>query len=35
MKGTTYNQLLMFHAIAREGSISGAARQLEVAPPLG
>ena len=33
MKGTTYNQLLMFHAIAREGSISGAARQLEVAPP--
>jgi len=33
MKGTTYNQLLMFHAIAREGSISGAARQLDVAPP--
>ncbi len=33
MKGATYNQLTMFHAIVSEGSISGAARQLEVAPP--
>ncbi|WP_117232767.1 LysR family transcriptional regulator [Vibrio maerlii] len=33
MKGATYNQLTMFHAIVREGSISGAARHLEVAPP--
>ncbi|MCK8071185.1 LysR family transcriptional regulator [Vibrio sp. 1CM23M] len=33
MKGATYNQLTMFHAIVSEGSISGAARQLGVAPP--
>ncbi|GAK87337.1 LysR-family transcriptional regulator [Vibrio ponticus] len=33
MNGTTYNQLLMFHTIVGEGSISGAARKLEVAPP--
>ncbi len=33
MKGATYNQLTMFHAIVREGSISGAARHLEIAPP--
>lgn len=33
MNGTTYNQLLMFHTIVSEGSISGAARKLEIAPP--
>ncbi|GAB2644178.1 LysR family transcriptional regulator [Vibrio panuliri] len=33
MNGTTYNQLVMFHTIVHEGSISGAARKLEVAPP--
>lgn len=33
MKGATFNQLTIFHAIAREGSIRGAARKLEVAPP--
>ena len=33
MKGTTFNQLAVFHAIAREGSISAAAKQLQVAPP--
>ncbi|OAN17872.1 LysR family transcriptional regulator [Photobacterium jeanii] len=33
MKGASYNQLLIFHAIVREGSISGAARKLEIAPP--
>ena len=33
MNGTTFQQLIVFHAIADEGSISGAARQLEMAPP--
>ncbi len=33
MNGTTYNQLMMFHTIVGEGSISGAARKLEIAPP--
>lgn len=32
MKSTTYNQLTTFHAIVAEGTISGAARKLEVAP---
>ncbi|MFD2165611.1 LysR family transcriptional regulator [Thalassotalea euphylliae] len=32
MKGATYNQLATFHCIVSEGSISGAARQLEIAP---
>ncbi|AYO23580.1 LysR family transcriptional regulator [Vibrio owensii] len=33
MNGTTYNQLMMFHTIAQEGSITAAARKLEIAPP--
>lgn len=33
MKGSTFNQLLVFHAIAREGSITKAAQKLEVASP--
>ncbi|USD67009.1 LysR family transcriptional regulator [Vibrio sp. SCSIO 43136] len=33
MKGTTYNQLQVFQAIVREGSIRGAARKLEMAAP--
>lgn len=33
MNGTTYSQLVVFHTIAAEGSIRGAARKLEVAPP--
>ncbi|BCN26556.1 LysR family transcriptional regulator [Vibrio alfacsensis] len=33
MNGSTYNQLMMFHTIAQEGSITAAARKLEIAPP--
>ncbi|CAH1577638.1 LysR family transcriptional regulator [Vibrio rotiferianus] len=33
MNGTTYNQLMMFHTIVQEGSITAAARKLEIAPP--
>lgn len=33
MNGATYNQLMMFHTIVNEGSISSAARKLEIAPP--
>ena len=33
MNGTDYSQLLIFHAIAMEGSISGAARRLEMTAP--
>ncbi len=33
MKGSTYNQLTIFHNIVKEGSIRGAARKLEMAPP--
>ncbi|MEC8428783.1 MAG: LysR family transcriptional regulator, partial [Pseudomonadota bacterium] len=33
MKGSTFNQLMMFHAIANEGSITRAAQKLEVASP--
>ncbi|WP_260261787.1 LysR family transcriptional regulator [Vibrio intestinalis] len=33
MKGTTYSQLQVFHAIVAEGSIRGAARKLEMAAP--
>ncbi|WP_135081235.1 LysR family transcriptional regulator [Terasakiella sp. SH-1] len=33
MNGSTYNQLIVFHAIVAEGSINGAARKLEIAPP--
>ena len=33
MNGTTYGQLVVFHTIAAEGSIRGAARKLEMAPP--
>lgn len=33
MKGATFNQLTIFQTIAREGSIRGAARKLEMAPP--
>lgn len=33
ISGTTYQQLQMFHVIVEEGSISGAARRLEIAPP--
>nr|WP_232313045.1 LysR family transcriptional regulator [Enterovibrio coralii] len=33
MNGATYNQLVMFHTIVKEGSISQAARKLEIAPP--
>ncbi|MEM7172402.1 MAG: LysR family transcriptional regulator [Pseudomonadota bacterium] len=32
MNGATYNQLLIFRAIAEEGSIRGAARKLDLAP---
>ncbi|CAM3825489.1 HTH-type transcriptional regulator DmlR [Vibrio aerogenes CECT 7868] len=31
--GASYNQIMIFHSIAREGSIRGAARQLEMAAP--
>lgn len=33
MDASTYGQLRVFHAIAAEGSISAAARRLEMAPP--
>ncbi|NHI00247.1 LysR family transcriptional regulator [Oceanimonas sp. MB9] len=33
MKGSTFNQLSIFQTIVREGSIRGAARKLEMAPP--
>ncbi|MDE1462503.1 LysR family transcriptional regulator [Spartinivicinus poritis] len=33
MKGTTFNQLTIFQTIVKEGSIRGAARKLEMAPP--
>lgn len=33
MKGSTFNQLTVFHTIANEGSIRAAARKLEMAPP--
>ncbi len=33
MKGASYNQLVIFHSIANEGSIRGAARKLEMAAP--
>ncbi len=33
MKGVTFNQLTIFQAIVQEGSIRGAARKLELAPP--
>ena len=33
MKGATFNQLSIFQSIVREGSIRGAARKLEMAPP--
>lgn len=33
MKGSTFNQLLVFNTIAREGSITKAAQKLEVAAP--
>lgn len=33
MKGATFNQITIFQCIAREGSIRGAARKLEMAPP--
>lgn len=33
MNGSTYNQVRIFHTIAQEGSISGAARVLEMASP--
>lgn len=33
MKGSTFNQLTIFQAIVQEGSIRGAARKLEIAPP--
>ena len=33
MKGATYNQLAVFSTIVKEGSIRGAARQLEIAAP--
>lgn len=33
MNGTTFNQLMMFHAIAEEGSITKAAQKLEIASP--
>ncbi len=33
MKGATYNQLSIFSTIVKEGSIRGAARQLEIAAP--
>lgn len=31
--GASYNQIVIFHAIAKEGSIRAAARKLEMAPP--
>ena len=33
MKGNTFNQLMVFHTIAREGSITKAAQKLELASP--
>ena len=33
MKGSTFNQLTIFQTIVQEGSIRGAARKLEMAPP--
>jgi len=33
MNGTTFNQLVMFQAIAKEGSITKAAQKLEIASP--
>ncbi|BDY03071.1 LysR substrate-binding domain-containing protein [Ferrimonas sp. YFM] len=33
MKGATFNQLMIFQSIVQEGSIRGAARKLEMAPP--
>ncbi|WP_245688466.1 LysR family transcriptional regulator [Vibrio sonorensis] len=33
MKSASYNQIVIFHTIAQEGSIRGAARKLEIAPP--
>jgi len=33
MNGATYNQLIVFHAIADEGSIHGAARKMNIASP--
>jgi len=33
MKGSTFNQLTIFQAIVKEGSIRAAARKLEIAPP--
>lgn len=33
MKGSTFNQLTIFQHIVQEGSIRGAARKLEMAPP--
>ena len=33
MKGTTFNQLAIFRTIVQEGSIRGAARKLQMAPP--
>jgi len=33
LKGATYNQLVVFRTIVQEGSIRGAARKLEMAPP--
>jgi len=33
MNGTTFNQLMMFHTIVREGSITKAALKLEIAAP--
>ncbi|GAL02137.1 transcriptional regulator LysR family [Photobacterium aphoticum] len=32
MNGATYNQLQIFHAIVQAGSLTQAARHLEVAP---
>lgn len=33
MRGATYNQLMIFQTIVKEGSIRAAARKLEIAPP--
>ncbi|TMO58280.1 LysR family transcriptional regulator [Pseudoalteromonas phenolica] len=33
MKGATFNQLMMFHTIVKEGSITKAAQKLEIASP--
>lgn len=33
MNGTTFNQLVMFHTIAQEGSITKAAQKLQIASP--